>query len=108
MGQQTVTWNERRKGWVKRSGLPSAPAGPPQVAEPQPAPAVPSVIIIPPFPAFSPASIAELLKVYRSTVQYWMTAGKLECFRDNIGEPYVMRAELIRFVREYLKKGVQG
>lgn len=71
-------------------------------------PLAPAVIVIPPFPAFSPASIAELLKVYRSTVQYWMTAGKLECFRDNIGEPYVMRAELIRFVREYLKRGVQG
>lgn len=66
------------------------------------------MFVIPPFPTFSPASIAELLKVYRSTVQYWLSAGKLECYRDNLGEAYVVRAELVRFVREYLKKGVQG
>lgn len=103
-----MTWNERRKGWVKRTREPVAPAGQPPAAEPLTAPVLQPVLVIPPFPAFSPASIAELLKVYRSTVQYWLTAGKLECFRDNIGEPYVLRAELIRFVREYLKRGVQG
>lgn len=65
-------------------------------------------LVVPPFPAFSPASIAELLKVYRSTVQYWITAGKLDVYRDNLGEPYVLRAELIRFVRDYLKKRVQA
>ena len=102
-----MTWNERRKGWVKRTREPSssAPVPPPDV------PTVPSPerpVVIPPFPTFSPASIAELLKVYRSTVQYWLSAGKLECYRDNLGEAYVVRAELVRFVREYLKKGVQG
>lgn len=103
-----MTWNERRKGWVKRTREPGPSAPVPSQAVPPSQIVEQGVIIIPPFPAFSPASIAELLKVYRSTVQYWMTAGKMEFFRDNIGEPYVMRAELIRFVREYLKRGVQG
>jgi hypothetical protein len=35
-----------------------------------------------------------------------MTAGKLECYRDNIGEAYVLRAELIRFIREYLQRSM--
>lgn len=103
-----MTWSERRKGGVKRTREPepSAPISPQDVQLLQNVEQ--RVIIIPPFPSFSPASIAELLKVYRSTVHYWLMSGKLECFRDNIGEPYVLRAELIRFVREYLEKGVQA
>lgn len=61
-------------------------------------------LIVPPYPAFSPAAVADLLQVYRSTVQYWLVAGKLAYFRDNIGEPYVLRDELIRFAREYLQR----
>lgn len=59
-------------------------------------------LIVPAFPVFSPAAIADLLQQSRQAVYYWMTTGKIEFFRDNIGEPYVLRAELVRFVREYL------
>jgi predicted site-specific integrase-resolvase len=65
-----------------------------------------AVLIIPAFPAFSPAAIAKLLTVNRGTVHYWLEHGKLLAFRDNIGERYVPREELIRFVRDYLKRGV--
>lgn len=66
-----------------------------------------AVLIVPDFPSFSPAAIAQLLKVYRSTVQYWLANGKLDSFTDNIGERYVLRDELVRFVREYLGRAVQ-
>ena len=79
-----MTWNVRRKGWMSRR---------PVTGEP---------ITVPPYPSFSPASIAGLLSKNRSTVAYWMTQGKLEFFRDNIGEPYVLREELMRFMRDYL------
>lgn len=64
-------------------------------------------LVVPDFPSFSPSAIAHLLKVYRSTVQYWLANNKLDSFPDNIGERYVLRAELIRFVREYLGRAVQ-
>lgn len=67
-----------------------------------------SVLTIPAFPAFSPAAIADLLQQSRQSVYYWMTSGKIEFFRDNIGEPYVLRAELIRFARDYLHLQVSG
>lgn len=82
---------------------------PPPPIEPDPAPlqVVQPVVIVPAFPCFSPAAVAQILKTYRSTVQYWLTNGKLDSFQDNIGDRYVHRAELIRFVRDYLKRGVQ-
>lgn len=72
-----------------------------------PAVAKEAALIVPDFPAFSPAAIAELLKVYRSTVQYWLANHKLESFTDNIGERYVHRDELIRFARDYLKLSIE-
>ena len=83
----------------------SVPETPPIVPVP-PIADVP-VVIVPAFPAFSPAAIAGLLNIYRSTVQYWLTNGKLDSFQDNIGERYVLRGELVRFIKEYLKRGVQ-
>lgn len=80
---------------------------PPIAPDPAPLPIVQPVVIVPNFPCFSPAAIAQLLKVYRSTVQYWLKNGKLDSFQDNIGERYVLRVELVRFVREYLKGTVQ-
>lgn len=61
-------------------------------------------VVVPPLPMLSPASIAALLQVYRSTVQYWIANGKIETVVDNIGERYVLREEFERFVRDYLKK----
>lgn len=99
-----VTWNQRRKGWM---GPPrERPAPPPAKEEPMPPVVEETALIVPAFPSFSPAAIADLLKVYRSTVQYWMVNGKLESFTDNIGARYVLRAELIRFAREYLARVV--
>lgn len=99
-----MTWNARRKDWMGKPAREAAPvpvpASPPPVLPPGP-------VLVPAVPMFSPAAIAGLLKVYRSTVQYWLANGKLESFQDNIGERYVLRAELVRFVREYLKRGVQ-
>jgi hypothetical protein len=68
--------------------------------------AAPAILAIPLIPSFSPAAIAALLQVYRSNVHYWLVAGKLESFTDNIGDRYVPRAELVRFVREFLARPV--
>lgn len=65
-----------------------------------------AVLIVPAFPAFSQVAIASLLKVARSTVQYWIESEKLTCFKDNVGERYVLRAEVVRFIREYIRKAV--
>lgn len=83
--------------------LPPQPKG-----EPAPLLAEDVVLIVPSFPSFSPAAIAELLKVYRSTVHYWLANGKLDSFTDNIGARYVLREELVRFIRDYLKREVQS
>ncbi len=100
-----MTWTGgRREGWVPRKSGKQRSTGPP--APVTAIPVQPNPIVIPTFPCFSPASIAQLLGVYRSTVQYWMTAGKLECYRDNIGEAYVLRAELLQFIREYLQRSM--
>lgn len=61
---------------------------------------------VPPFPVFSQASIAQLLQVGRSTVQYWVVNGKLDSYQDNIGDRYVLRAELVRFIGDYLKREI--
>lgn len=77
------------------------PADQPKAAVP-----VPKVVRVPNLPCFSPAAVAGLLREYRSTVQYWMDHGKLDSIRDNIGDRYILRVELIRFVREYLRRDV--
>jgi len=59
-------------------------------------------VVLPALPMFSPASIAAILHVGRSTVHYWIVNGKIETVVDNIGERYVLRVEFERFVREYL------
>jgi hypothetical protein len=104
MDESTVTWNERRKGWIERSSRPGEKRSAPE-EKPMP-PVAESVagLAVPAFPAFSPSAVANLLSESRQTVYYWMTAGKLTFFRDNIGEPYVLREELVRFIREYLKR----
>jgi len=65
-----------------------------------------TVLIVPAFPTFSPAAIAELLNINRCTVHYWLEHGKLVAFKDNIGERYVLREVLVKFVREYLRRVV--
>lgn len=100
-----MTWTGgRREGWVPRKSIRERLPAPRALAAALPA--QPQPIVIPPYPCFSPAAIAQLLGVYRSTVQYWVTAGKLECYVDNIRERYVLREELIRFIREYLQRPV--
>lgn len=79
---------------------------PPAKEAPMPPVAEESVVIVPAFPAFSPAAIAQLLKVHRSTVQYWLANGKLDSVADNIGERYVLRDDLLLFIRDYLKRAV--
>ncbi|WP_447983793.1 hypothetical protein [Nitrospira sp. Nam74] len=85
-----MSWNPRRKGWMKRGAEPARIQ-------------TPAIrIVVPSYPCFSPASIADLLHKNRSTVAYWMAKGKLAYFRDNVGAPYVLREELLRFIQEYL------
>lgn len=106
MDEPEVTWEAGRKGWMgrPRREVPPPPVPPPVAPVPVDVPPVvaPPIVIVPPFPCFSPAAIAALLRVYRSNVQYWMESGKLDSFKDNIGVRYVLRDELIRFVREFL------
>ncbi len=88
-----MTWNDQRKGWFGRAKPPT-----PEPIEPT---TIPPGIPIPPFPAFSPTSIAQILRTSRQHVHYWMQSGKLEFFRDNIGDCYVLRDELVRFTKNY-------
>lgn len=101
-----VTWAPRRTGWMGRP--PSRARVEPPKSEPMPAVDEDTGLIVPTFPAFSPAAIAALLQQSRQSVYYWITCGKIEFFRDNIGEPYILRAELVRFIREYLHREVRG
>lgn len=101
---ETVTWAPRRKGWMGR---------PPARARVEPAKETPvqavgeqTTLIVPAFPSFSPVSIAALLNINRGTVHYYLESGKLGFFRDNVGERYVLRDELVRFIRKYLLKDV--
>jgi hypothetical protein len=107
---EAVTWNARRTGWLGRKDTkrqdPMTPAPSPQTAPT--AEAVPPTVVIPPLPSFSPAAIAQILPAPKGTVAYWLDAGKLEFYVDPIGERYVLRAELVRFVTEYLKRPCQS
>ena len=92
----------RTKEWLPKK--PQAKKIPPlSVAVPPP---LPAPIVVPDFPAFSPAAVAHALGRSRSAVGYWMNNHKLEFYRYNLGERYVLRAELVRFVREYLQQSV--
>lgn len=105
MDEPPVTWNPRRKNWMG-----DRPSPPPSATPVQPVAAGPLIsrpvapVVVPWFPAFSQVAIAALLRSSRSTVHYWIVNGKLEAFEDNVGERYVLRAELVRFVREYLQR----
>lgn len=99
---ECMTWNDRRKGWFRRN---SNRVEPMPIAEP---PTTDQPLTIPPYPTFSPAAIAQLLQVYRSNVTYWIQSGKIDSFQDNIGETYVLREELIRFVREFVGREIKN
>jgi len=105
-----MTWHAGRRGWMGRPSKSALPAEVPGT-QPTPAPAapvvVPDVVRVPTFPCFSPAAIAALLRINRGTVHYYLGSGKLGFFRDNIGERYVLRAELLRFMVEYLQRKVR-
>lgn len=102
-----MTWTGgRREGWVPRKSLDrrSNPTESPRTSQPVPASPSPAPVVVPAFPCFSPAAVAQVLGTSRQNVHYWLQAGKLECYRDNLKEPYVLRAELVRFIREYLQR----
>lgn len=104
MDEPILTWNKRAKGWITPSTPRPAPTAAPETNGKMNGAAngIHSPVVLPALPMFSPASIAALLHVYRSTVQYWIVNGKIETVVDNIGERYVLRAEFERFLREYL------
>lgn len=99
-----MAWNRRRRDWLERARDPKPPVPPTPKEEPVPTVAEEIVLIVPTFPAFSPASVSELLRVNRGTVAKWLDKGKLGFFCDNIGARYILRDELIRFVRDYLQR----
>lgn len=84
-----MSWNDRKPGWLGRSRKTSLPR---------------ETVPVPNYPVFSPAAAADVLRVYRSTVGYWLAAGKLSSYRDNLGTRYVPREELLRFIRDYLRQ----
>lgn len=98
-----MTWNPRRKGWMGQLPREAAPV---PASEEASTGADGSAVRVPAFPMFSPAAIASLLHLNRGMVHYYLEKQKLEFVRDNIGERYVLRPELIRFIREYLQRGV--
>lgn len=92
-------------GRPRREMPPPVPAPVEPVPVAAPPVVAPPLVIVPVFPCFSPAATAAVLRVHRGTVHNWLERGKLEFVLDNIGERYVRREELIRFVREYLQWG---
>lgn len=68
-----MTWIPRQKGWM---GRPQSVRLPPRKRVAMPAVVASAVVIVPAFPAFSPAAIADLLQASRQSVYYWMTGGK--------------------------------
>jgi hypothetical protein len=102
-----MSWNPRRKGWVGRERDPTPPVPPTSKEVPMPPVAEELVLIVPDFPTFSPVAIAVLLNMNRGQVHYYLEQGKLHYVNDSIGHRYVLRADLVEFVREYLKKTVQ-
>lgn len=100
MDEPILTWNKRSKGWITPSiPRPASPGAPTVNGKLN---GVTGPVVLPALPMFSPASIAAILHVYRSTVQYWIVNAKIETVVDNIGERYVLRDELERFINEYL------
>lgn len=93
-----MSWNGRRKGWISRGERP------PEVTS-EVTPDAASVAL-PAFPVFSPASFAAIIGTNRSTVATWISDGKLDIYRDNLGEPYILREEAKRFILHYLGRSI--
>jgi len=66
------------------------------------APPSKSTVRVPLQPSFTLGDVALVLGRQRSVVQYWKTAGKLTIHRNFRGRAYVMREDLLIFVRAYL------
>jgi hypothetical protein len=98
-----MTWNTGRKDWMGRGHTPQLPTERKALSsDPPDAP-----VVVPPIPAFSPACVAFVLNLPRQNVYAWMTRGRLVFYRDPIGEPYVLRDELIGFIEHYLHRPVR-
>lgn len=95
-----MTWNERRKDWMGRAPTPRATRGKAVSSD--------TPLVVPSIPVFSPACIAFLLNTTRQNVHYWMSQGNLVFYRDPIGEPYVLRDELLVFIEHYLQRSAQS
>lgn len=95
-----MAWTEKRKSkWIQQNKQRTLASAPAPAAVPDAIPDRPkhvAPIMLPAYPAFSSAAIAKVLGVHRSTVGYWLANGK--------NEPYVLRSELSRFIREYLAR----
>jgi len=57
---------------------------------------------IPNQPAFTVAEVAVITRKARTTVWYWINNGKLISKQNTKGDPYILKAELQRFIQEYL------
>jgi hypothetical protein len=95
-----MSWNGRRRGWISREERP------PEVTPEVTLPAEEQVVYLPGLPVFSPASFAAILGTNRSTVATWIRDGKLEIYRDNLQEPYILRSETKRFISTYLRRTI--
>jgi len=61
-----------------------------------------TTVRVPLQPSFSLGDVALVLGRQRSVVRYWQTAGKLTSHLNFRGHVYVMRDDLILFMRAYL------
>jgi hypothetical protein len=59
-------------------------------------------LCLPSQPSFTLGDVALILGRQRSVVRYWLTAGKLPGHRNFRGHVYVMRDDLLSFMRVYL------
>jgi hypothetical protein len=92
-----MTWIGRNKGWIRRAGpnpTPCEPIKPPETQS----------IGVPNLPILSPSAIAAMVGHPRQTVLYWISTGKLAAIRDNIGDFYVEKHEIRRFITQYLQR----
>lgn len=95
-----MTWEPRRKNWVGRQPDRDRREPPP------PATITAGPVVIPLQEFFYPPDVATILSTSRQLVWYWIKNEKLRHELDFADRIIVKRAELVRFVVDYLQRSV--
>lgn len=85
-------------GWITGTRGPRRIRRKPVVAEAR----IEGRVVIPAFDFFLLSEVHKILGVPRATVFWWTKNGKLMIHRSFSGTPYVIRIDLIDFIRSYL------